>query len=203
MKKLLGIVLTALFMAAMILLGAAAGLTIYAVMNGEAPWQQADSGESNGADSGDGAGSEDGGDAQDGEDGEEEKPGTAAIQEGDLGNCHVQIRGAAAAEDYEGKQAIVVTYSWTNNSGSTASAYETLLVKAFQNGARLDSAVVIDSKKFDFSNYMREIRPGRSADVQLAFHLNSRTTAVDIEISQLGSSSGDTVVMSFDPAALE
>lgn len=200
MKKLLGIVLTALFMAAMILLGAAAGLTIYAAMNGEAPWQQADSGVSDGADSGDGAAIAD---SQDGADSQAEKPGTAAIQEGDLGNCHVQIRGAAAAEDYEGKQAIVVTYSWTNNSGSTASAYETLLVKAFQNGARLDSAVVIDSKKFDFSNYMREIRPGRSADVQLAFHLNSRTTAVDIEISQLGSSSGDTVVMSFDPAALE
>lgn len=200
MKKLLGIVLTALFMAAMILLGAAAGLTIYAAMNGEAPWQQADSGVSDGADSGDGAAIAD---SQDGADSQAEKPGTAAIQEGDLGNCHVQIRGAAAAEDYEGKQAIVVTYSWTNNSGSTASAYETLLVKAFQNGARLDSAVVIDSKKFDFSNYMREILPGRSADVQIAFHLNSKTTAVDIEISQLGSSSGDTVVMSFDPAALE
>lgn len=200
MKKLLGIVLTALFMAAMILLGAAAGLTIYAAMNGEAPWQQADSGVSDGADSGDGAAIAD---SQDSADSQAEKPGTAAIQEGDLGNCHVQIRGAAAAEDYEGKQAIVVTYSWTNNSGSTASAYETLLVKAFQNGARLDSAVVIDSKKFDFSNYMREIRPGRSADVQIAFHLNSKTTAVDIEISQLGSSSGDTVVMSFDPAALE
>lgn len=200
MKKLLGIVLTALFMAAMILLGAAAGLTIYSAMRGEAPWQRADSVDS--ADPADSTGEPDSAGAQVGEPGGAEEP-SAAVQEGDLGSYHVEIKGAAAAADYEGKDAIVVTYSWTNNSGSTANAYETLRVKAFQNGAPLDSAVVIDSEKFDFSNYMRDIRPGRSADVQIAFHLNSRTTTVEIEISELGSSSEDTVVMEFDPAKLE
>jgi len=202
MKKLLGILLTALFMAAMILLGAAAGLTIYSAMKGEAPWQQADHADS--ADSGDSADNgdsdPDSADVQDGEAGEAKEP---ARQTGDLGSYHVEIKGAAAAADYAGKDAIVVTYSWTNNSGSATSAYEALRVKASQKGAALDSAVVIDSKKFDFSDYTREVRPGRTADVQLAFHLNSKTTAVDIEISELGSSSGDTVVMQFDPAKLE
>lgn len=194
MKRFLGVVLTALFMAAMILLGAAAGLTIYSAMRGEAPWQRADNADSTGA--ADSAGEQEGG-----SDGAEEP--SAAVREGDLGSYHVEIKGAAAAADYEGKDAIVVTYSWTNNSGSTASAYEALRVKAFQNGAPLDSAVVIDSEKFDFSNYMREIRPGRTTDVQIAFHINSKTTAVDIEISELGSSSGDMVTMEFDLAKLE
>lgn len=200
MKRLLGIVLTALFLAAMILLGAAAGLTIYSAMRGEAPWQRADNVDS--ADNADSPGEPDGAGTQ--EDGGAEEPSAAVQeQEGDLGSYHVEIKGAAAAADYEGKDAIVVTYSWTNNSGGTTSAYEALRVKAFQNGAALDSAVVIDSQKFDFSNYMREIRSGRTADVQIAFHLNSKTTAVDIEISELGSSSGDTVVMEFDLAKLE
>lgn len=209
MKKLLGILLTTLFMAAMVLLGAAAGLTIFSVMKGEAPWQRADSAVADGSDPAGDAGSEDGTDgagAEDGADdadGEAEEPGTAAIGEGDVGSCHVRIKGASAAQDFQGKEAIVVTYTWTNNGGSTASAYEMLRVKASQNGAGLDSAVVIDSEKFDFSHYMREIRPGRSANVQMAFHLNSRTTAVDVEISQLGDSSGDRVVMTFDLAELE
>ena len=200
MKRFLGVVLTALFMAAMILLGAAAGLTIYSAMRGEAPWQRADNADSTGA--ADSAGEQDGaGEQEGGSDGAEEP--SAAVREGDLGSYHVEIKGAAAAADYEGKDAIVVTYSWTNNSGSTASAYEALRVKAFQNGAPLDSAVVIDSEKFDFSNYMREIRPGSTTDVQIAFHINSKTTAVDIEISELGSSSGDMVTMEFDLAKLE
>lgn len=198
MKKFLGILLTALFMAAMILLGAAAGLTIYSAMKGEAPWQRTDS-----TDSVDTALNPDSAGGQNGASGEGEtgEP-SAAIQEGNLGSYYVEIKSAANAEDYEGRQSIVVEFSWTNNSGGAASAYEALRIKAFQNGAPLDSAVVIDSEKFDFSNYTREIQSGRSLSVQSAFHLNSKTTAVVIEISELGSSSGDTVAMEFDPAKL-
>ena len=202
MKKLGGIFLTTLFMAAMILLGAAAGLTIYAAMNGEAPWQRADSAAADGTGPADSADNADSGDSQGEEPGEAEKPGSASIQEGSLGSSYVAIKSAAAAADYEGKPAVVVTYSWTNNSDSTTSAYAAIQVKASQNGIKLDSAVVIDPGKFDSSSYMQQLRPGRAINVQSAFHLKSKTDPIAVEISELGSSSGDTVVMEFDPAEL-
>lgn len=203
MKKFLGIVLTALFMVVMILLGAAAGLTIYSAMRGEAPWQKADSGVIDSADTGDSADNADGADTQGGESQKPEEMGSAARQEGDLGSYYVKIKGAAAAEDYEGKQAAVVTYTWTNNGDSAVSAYAAIQVKAFQSGVQLDSAVVIDPGKFDAANYMREVQPGRTAEVQSAFRLKSDTAAIEIEISELGGSSGNTVIMDYDLAELE
>ena len=54
---------------------------------------------------------------------------------GDLGDYHVEIKGASLAKDYEGKSAIVVTYAWTNNSEETTSAMVSVGAKAFQECA--------------------------------------------------------------------
>lgn len=196
MKKILGKFLTLLFMAAMIALGAAAGLLIFSVVNGSAPWQKTDS--AGAADTVDLVDALDQGSVQ----ADEPAPENVFSEAGDIGSYYVELRGASLAEDYQEKPAIVVTYAWTNNSGSAVSSLEAIQVKASQNGVQLGSAVVIEKGKFDASNYMEAVRPGTTAVVQSAFHLTSRTAAVEIEITELGSSSDEKVAMQYDLAEL-
>lgn len=197
MKNILDKLLTVLFMAVMILAGAAAGLAIFFIINGDMPWQKEDSVQavSDVADRADGA---DKADAPE-DAGESE---SVSRQAGDLGSYYVEITGASSAEDLEGKPAIVVTCTWTNNSASAISSFDAIRVKAFQNDVQLESAVVINKEKFDSSNYMQDVQPGATIRVQHAFRLVSKTADVEIEASALDGSSEGKVVMDYALAKL-
>lgn len=121
---------------------------------------------------------------------------------GDLGDYHVEIKEALCTEDYEGNPAIVITYSWTNNSEETTSAMVAMHEKAFQDGVGLDTAIIMDSSVYDSGAGMKDVRPGTTIDVQCAFSLTSETSTVEFEISELISFSNDCVVMNFDPASM-
>lgn len=121
---------------------------------------------------------------------------------GDLGNSHVEIKGASLAKDYEGKPAIVVTYAWTNNSEETTSAMVSVGAKAFQDGVQLESAVIVGDDSYDSGTSMKEVRPGTTIDVQCAYVLTSETSTVEFELTEWISFSDDMVTMNFDPAAL-
>lgn len=141
------------------------------------------------------------------EDGDETaEPAAADIaaipSSGDLGDYHVEIRDAALAADYAGNPAIVITYSWTNNSADTTSAMTAMLEKAFQNGVQLDAAIIGDDSVYDSASQTRDIRPGTTIDVECAYLLTSDTAAVEFELSELVSLSRDIVLMNFDPAEL-
>lgn len=141
------------------------------------------------------------------EDGDETaEPAAADIaavpSSGDLGDYHVEIRDAALAADYAGNPAIVITYSWTNNSADTVSAMTAMLEKAFQNGVQLDAAIIGDDSVYDPASQTRDVRPGTTIDVECAYLLTSDTAAVEFELSDLVSLSRDIVLMNFDPAEL-
>ncbi len=121
---------------------------------------------------------------------------------GDLGDYHVEIKGAALAQDYDGNPAIVVTYSWTNNSEETTSAMSSLMEKAFQDGVQLESAIIGDDSVCDSESSMKEIRPGTTLDVQQAYILTSDTSTVEFEISEFISFSDDVITKNFDPSSL-
>lgn len=123
---------------------------------------------------------------------------------GDLGDYHVEIQGAFIANDYEGKAAIIVTYSWANNSDRTTSAMVAFSEKAFQNGVELDRAVVYSSETpgYESGTSARELRPGASTEVQCVFSLRDDSSIVEFEISELISFSDDVVSVNFDPAGL-
>ena len=144
------------------------------------------------------------GEEADGEDASEPAAADAAAipSSGDLGDYHVEIRDAALAADYAGNPAIVITYSWTNNSADTISAMAAILAKAFQNGVQLDAAIIGDDSVYDSAAQMRDVRPGTTVDVQCAYLLTSDTAAVEFELSELVSLSRDIVLMNFDPAEL-
>lgn len=121
---------------------------------------------------------------------------------GDLGDYHVEIKGASLAKDYEGKSAIIVTYAWTNNSENTTSAMVSVGTKAFQDGVQLESAIIIGDNSYDSGASMKEVRPGTTIDVQCAYVLTNERSTVEFELTEWISFSDDMVTMDFDPATL-
>ena len=121
---------------------------------------------------------------------------------GDLGDYHVEIKGASLTKDYEGKSAIVITYAWTNNSEETTSAMVSIGSKAFQDGVQLESAVIMGDDSYDAGSSMKDVRPGTTVDVQCAYVLTSETSTVEFELTEWISFSDDMVAMDFDPTIL-
>ena len=118
---------------------------------------------------------------------------------GDLGDYHVEIKGASLAKDWSGNNAIVIEYTWTNNSDDTTSAMMSMYEKAFQDGVELDTALVDGVS----DNYTKDVRPGVSIDVKKAFELTSDTSEVELEISEAFSWTDDIVTARFNPAELD
>lgn len=106
------------------------------------------------------------------------------IGSGDLGDFYVEIKSADLSTDYEENPAIIITYSWTNNSDETTSAMVSISEKAFQDGVELDTALIM-SDNYDSSASMKDVRPGSTIDVQCAFALSSQTSEVEFELSEL------------------
>lgn len=152
--------------------------------------------------SGDQKASQEEGSTQDSDENDSGENYSAVTPFGDLGDYHVEIKNAVLASDYEGNPAIIITYSWKNNSEDTTSAMSVFMEKAFQNGVQLDTAIVTNSDIYDSESTWKDIRPGASLDVQRAYELTSETGSVEFEISEFLSFSDGTVSMMFDLAEL-
>lgn len=94
----------------------------------------------------------------------------------------VSIAGVKLAKDYEGKDCAVVTYTFTNNSDDTISFASVFYPKVFQNGIECDSAITLDGIEND--NYLTDIRPGATIDVDMAYELQDMSD-IEIEVKEL------------------
>lgn len=124
------------------------------------------------------------------------------VGSGDLGDFHVEIKGAELTKGQDGDTYIVITYSWTNNSDKTTHAGTVFTTKAFQNGIQIDGIYLIGDDKFDSSAESRDVKPGATLDVQCAFALTSNTATVEFELTEWISFSDDMVTMDFEPGEL-
>ena len=94
----------------------------------------------------------------------------------------VTIDGSTVTTDYEGNPAMVIDFSFTNNSDEATSFAVACSQKAFQNGVQLETAIVMDE---DLGNgYMAEIKPGATTQARLAFSLTDESE-VTVEVSEL------------------
>lgn len=93
----------------------------------------------------------------------------------------VTIDGSTVTTDYEGKPAIIVDYTFTNNSDDATSFAVACSQKAFQNGVQLETAVVLD----DLGNgYLAEIKPGATTSARMAYSLDDESD-VTVEVKEL------------------
>lgn len=110
--------------------------------------------------------------------------------EGTIGDYFVKIVSAKKAKDIQGKDALIVTYEWKNNSETDQMFSTALTTDVFQNGAACQLAVVTD---VDAMKSLTKIKPGVTQEVQQAYVLTDGTDAT-VEVSLLISFTDKTKV---------
>ncbi len=111
----------------------------------------------------------------------EEQAQEAEPEEAPQSKYAVTIDGSTVTTDYEGNPAMIIDFSFTNNSDEATSFAVACSQKAFQNGVQLETAIVMD----DLGNgYMAEIKPGATTQARLAFSLADESD-VTVEVSEL------------------
>lgn len=93
----------------------------------------------------------------------------------------VTIDDARVTEDYKGNPAIIVSFTWTNNSDETRSFASTLHPKCFQDGVQLESAIVRD---LDSNGFMADVRPGYGTSLEMAYSL-AGDSSVEVEVTRM------------------
>ena len=119
-------------------------------------------------------------------------------ENGNLGEYKVEIDSCRLAEDYEGKDVVIVKYIFTNNSDDSTAFYTAFDDTVYQDGVGLNESYVVDeSANYSADNQTKEIKKGASLEVEVAYELNDTTTDIEVEVKELISFSDDVVTKSF------
>ena len=111
--------------------------------------------------------------------------GTVAQSNTTLGDFNIDIKSCRLAEDYEGKAVVIINYGFTNNGDDAAAFYTSVTAEVFQGGIGLNTCYFVDdSAKYDSGNQSKEIKPGATLDVEVAYELNDTTTDIEVEVSE-------------------
>lgn len=115
-----------------------------------------------------------------------------------LGDYSVEIKSSRLAENYQGKAVLIVKYGFTNHADSAKSFMVAIDEVAYQDGIGLnESYILADSANYSNDNQMKEIKPGATLDVEVAYELNDETTDVEIEVSEYFSFNDKKITKTF------
>lgn len=118
--------------------------------------------------------------------------------ESNVGNYSIEIKNARLSKNWEGKDAVVITYGFTNNDDEPASFMVAFQENAYQNGVGLERAYTLDDgDPYDEANQSKEIKKGASLDVEVAYILNDTETDVEVEVEEWLGLSDDKVTRTF------
>lgn len=123
-----------------------------------------------------------GGNASAGDDDAAVEQPAEAEQEAPASDYAVTIDGSTVTTDYEGNPAVIVDYTFTNNSDEATSFAVACSPKVFQNGVQLETAIVTGEDLG--SGYMAEIKPGASTQARLAYSLTDQSD-ITVEVEEL------------------
>jgi len=114
---------------------------------------------------------------------------------GNVNGLEVSIISCVAAKDYQGADAVVVTFGFKNNSDKTANFMTALDYPAYQDSVELSSATVMDVGIADA--LLKNVKPGASILVTAAYNITS-TSPIEIEVEPLFSlSSTEKITRTF------
>ena len=100
------------------------------------------------------------------------------------------IDDISVGEDYQGNPALIVTYTWKNNSNDSRSFASSLHPRCYQNGVQLNSAFMMG---IDSNGYLADVRPGYGTTFQMAYELKDMQNPVDVEVYELASYKGSPI----------
>lgn len=114
---------------------------------------------------------------------------------GSVNGFEVSIISCAEAKDYQGADAVVVTFGFKNNSNKTASFMTALSYSAYQDNVELSHATVTGTGLLDA--LLKNVKPGAAILVTAAYNTTS-ASPIEVEVGPLFSlSSTDKVTRTF------
>lgn len=116
--------------------------------------------------------------------------------EGQIGDYVCTVKSAEKCKDWSGKDAIKITYSFTNNSKDAESFDLALTDEAYQDGIGLETTFLDGGS--DELGLDVKVKPGTTKEVSKIYLLRDDTTKIDIEISELVSFSDDKLTYEID-----
>ena len=120
------------------------------------------------------------------------------IKEDELGDYSVNIDSCRLAKDYEGSDIVIVKYIFTNNGDEAASFMFAFDETVYQDGIGLNECYFADDNaNYSSDNQTKEIKPGSSLDVEVAYELNDNTTDIEVEVKELFSFDDKTITKTF------
>ena len=115
-----------------------------------------------------------------------------------LGDYYIEIQSCRLATDYEKKPIVIVKYSFTNNSKEAVAFYVAVSTNVYQNGIGLnDCYFVNESADYSSDNKTKQIKPGSTIEVEVAYELNDTTTEIEVEVTKLFSFNDQIVKKNF------
>jgi hypothetical protein len=111
----------------------------------------------------------------------------ASGEKGKLGNFEVTILDAKKAKDQSGRDAVIISYKFKNNSDEDTTFAAELTAEASQDKSELLYAVVPNSDDFSSLALSEPVAPGKSITVQKAFLLADATTPVTATVREFAS----------------
>jgi len=108
---------------------------------------------------------------------------------GTIGDYSCTVKSAKVCKNWEGKDAVKITYEFTNNSDDAASFDIALNDEPYQDGVGLESTFI--SSDDDDWGIDVKIKPGTTKEVSKVYLLRDKKTPIEVEISELISLSDD------------
>lgn len=102
--------------------------------------------------------------------------------EGEIGKYICTVKEAKLCKDWEGKDAVKITYSFTNNNEEAESFDIALSDEVYQDGVGLESTFI--SSDDDDWGIDVKIKKGTTKDVSKVYRLRDKQTTLDVEISE-------------------
>lgn len=93
----------------------------------------------------------------------------------------VSIDSARVTTDYDGNPAVVITYTFTNNSDETESFATACSETVYQNGVECSMGFGTD---YNSDGYMQKVKPGATTTCELLYNLQDTTTPIDVEVEE-------------------
>ena len=111
--------------------------------------------------------------------------------EGKIGDFVCVVKNAKVCKNWEGKDAVKITYSFTNNSKESESFDIALSDEVYQDGIQLESSFIDDDDDWGIDV---KIKPGMTKEVSKVYLLRDKKTDLEVEVSELISFSDDKLV---------
>lgn len=118
-----------------------------------------------------------------------------------LGDFEVTVKEYRLSKDYDGKDVLVITYNWKNNSNETTAPYMSIMFKGFQDGVETDDMLFVDD--VDLGVGQKEVKPGASIENCFAtVGITDLSKPLELELDELITLSSDPYKTTIDLSTL-